>query len=41
MRNKVIDEGILTANELLHLLSNVVVVDQTEIREVVVKRGEF
>ncbi|KXA38883.1 terminase small subunit [Staphylococcus lugdunensis] len=41
VRNKVIDEGILTANELLHLLSNAAVGDETEIREVVVKRGEF
>ena len=40
-RKKVIDEGVLSANELLHILSNAAVGDETEIREVVVKRGEF
>ena len=40
-RKKVIDEGVLSANELLHILSNAAVGDESEIREVVVKRGEF
>ena len=40
-RKKVIDEGVLSANELLHILSNAAVWDESEVREVVVKRGEF
>lgn len=40
-RKKVIDEGVLSANELLHILSNAAVGDESEVREVVVKRGEF
>ena len=39
-RKKVIDEGVLSANELLHILSNAAVGDESEVREVVVKRGE-
>ena len=33
--------SVLSANELLHILSNAAVGDESEIREVVVKRGEF
>ena len=40
-RKKVIDEGVLSANELLHILSNAAVGDESEVREVVVKRGSF
>lgn len=40
-RSKLIDENVLKVNELLHILSNAAVGDETEIREVVVKRGEF
>ncbi|MBC8779515.1 terminase small subunit [Staphylococcus capitis] len=40
-RKRVIDEGVLSANELLHILSNAAVGDESEVREVVVKRGEF
>ena len=40
-KNKVIDENVLTANELLHLLTNSAVGDETETKEVVVKRGEY
>ncbi len=36
-----VDESVLTANELLHILTNVAIGDETEIREAVVKRGEF
>ncbi len=36
-----VDESVLTANELLHILINAAIGDETEIREVVVKRGEF
>ena len=32
---------MLSANELLHILSNAAVGDESEVREVVVKRGEF
>ena len=39
-RKKVIDEGVLS-NELLHILSNAAVGDESEVREVVVKRGTF
>ena len=38
---RIIDEGVLSANELLHILSNAAVGDESEVREVVVKRGEF
>ncbi|OLF65703.1 terminase small subunit [Staphylococcus sp. MB377] len=40
-RSKLIDENVLKVNELLHILSNAAVGDETEVREVVVKRGEF
>jgi len=40
-RKRIIDEGVLSANELLHILSNAAVGDESEVREVVVKRGEF
>lgn len=40
-RKRIIDEGVLTTNELLHILSNAAVGDESEVREVVVKRGEF
>lgn len=40
-RKRIIDEGVLFANELLHILSNAAVGDESEVREVVVKRGEF
>lgn len=36
-----VDESGLTANELLHILTNVAIGDEIGIREVVVKRGEF
>lgn len=36
-----IDESILSANELLHLLTNSAVGDETETKEVIVKRGEY
>lgn len=40
-RKKMVDESVLTAKELLHILTNAAIGDETEIREVVVKRGEF
>ena len=40
-RKKMVDESGLTANELLHILTNVAIGDEIGIREVVVKRGEF
>lgn len=40
-KKKVIDESILSANELLHLLTNSAVGDETETKEVIVKRGEY
>lgn len=40
-RKRIIDEGVLSANELLHILSNAAVGDENEVREVVVKRGDF
>ncbi|MCO6212047.1 terminase small subunit [Staphylococcus epidermidis] len=40
-KKKVIDESVLSANELLHLLTNSAVGDETETKEVVVKRGEY
>ena len=40
-RKRIIDEGVLSANELLHILSNAAVGDESEVREVVVKRGDF
>lgn len=36
-----VDESVLSAKELLHILTNAAISDETEIREVVVKRGEF
>ncbi len=35
------DDSILTAKELLHLLTNVAIGDETETKEVVVKRSSF
>lgn len=40
-KKKVIDESVLSANELLHLLTNSAIGDETETKEVVVKRGEY
>ncbi|MEB7692148.1 terminase small subunit [Staphylococcus epidermidis] len=40
-QKKVIDESVLSANELLHLLTNSAIGDETETKEVVVKRGEY
>lgn len=40
-KKKVIDESVLSANELLHLLTNSAVGDETETKEVIVKRGEY
>ena len=40
-KDKVIDENVLTAKELLHVLTNAAVGDETETKEVVVKRGEY
>ncbi|WP_341774999.1 terminase small subunit [Staphylococcus hyicus] len=39
--DKMVDESILTAKELLHLLTNAAVGDETETKEVVVKRCSF
>lgn len=40
-KDKIIDENVLTAKELLHVLTNAAVGDETETKEVVVKRGEY
>ena len=40
-KDKVIDENVLTAKELPHMLTNAAVGDETETKEVVVKRGEY
>ncbi|UWF56703.1 terminase small subunit [Staphylococcus hyicus] len=40
-QDKLMDDSILTAKELLHLLTNAAVGDETEIKEVVVKRSSF
>lgn len=40
-QDKVMDDSILTAKELLHLLTNAAVGDETETKEVVVKRSSF
>ncbi|MBY7665468.1 MULTISPECIES: terminase small subunit [Staphylococcus] len=40
-QEKVMDDSILTAKELLHLLTNAAVGDETETKEVVVKRSSF
>lgn len=36
-----VDESVLSAKELLHILTNAAIGDETDIREVVVKRGVF
>ncbi|WP_105992419.1 terminase small subunit [Staphylococcus agnetis] len=40
-QEKVMDNSILTAKELLHLLTNAAVGDETETKEVVIKRSSF
>ncbi|QDW99639.1 terminase small subunit [Staphylococcus agnetis] len=40
-QDKIMDNSILTAKELLHLLTNAAVGDETETKEVVVKRSSF
>ncbi|PTG00729.1 terminase small subunit [Staphylococcus chromogenes] len=40
-QDKIMDDSILTAKELLHLLTNAAVGDETETKEVVVKRSSF
>lgn len=40
-QDKVMDDSILTAKELLHLLTSAAVGDETETKEVVVKRSSF
>ncbi|WP_348634636.1 terminase small subunit [Staphylococcus sp. GDY8P112P] len=40
-KNKVVDDKVLSANEILHLLSNAAVGEETEMKEVVTKRGEY
>ncbi|UXS59930.1 terminase small subunit [Staphylococcus ureilyticus] len=41
VKSKVIDDNVLSANEILHLLSNAAVGEETEMKEVVTKRGEY
>lgn len=38
---KVIDDNVLSGNEILHLLSNAAVGEETELKEIVTKRGEY
>lgn len=38
---ELLTKRVLSANELLHILSNAAVGDESEVREVVVKRGDF
>ena len=40
-RKKVIDEGVLSANELLHILSNAAVGDESEVRGSLLSVGSF
>lgn len=40
-KDKIIDENVLNAKELLHVLTSAAVGDETETKEVVVKRGEY
>ena len=40
-KNKVIDDDVLSVNEILHLLSNAAVGEETKLKEVVTKRGEY
>ncbi|MDY3696928.1 MAG: terminase small subunit [Staphylococcus hyicus] len=40
-QDKIMDDSILTTKELLHLLTNAAVGDETETKEVVVKRKSF
>lgn len=40
-QDKIMDDSILAAKELLHLLTNAAVGDETEIKEVVVKKSSF
>lgn len=41
VKTKVIDDNVLSANEMLHLLSNAALGEETEVKEVVTKRGEY
>ncbi len=41
VKSQVIDDNVLSANEILHLLSNAAVGEETEMKEVVTKRGEY
>lgn len=40
-QDKIMDDSILAAKELLHLLTNAAVGDETETKEVVVKKSSF
>lgn len=40
-KEEYMDESVLTAKELLHVLTNAATGDETETKEVVVKQGEF
>ncbi|WP_436942106.1 terminase small subunit [Staphylococcus xylosus] len=40
-KEKYMDESVITAKELLHILTNAATGDETETKEVVVKQGEF
>ncbi len=40
-KEKILDEGILEVKELLYLMSRTAIGEETETREVVVKRGEY
>lgn len=40
-KEEYMDESVLTAKELLHILTNAATGDETETKEVVVKQGEF
>ncbi|MDW4312486.1 terminase small subunit [Staphylococcus saprophyticus] len=40
-KDALIDENVLTAKELLHVLTNAATGDETETKEVVVKQGDF
>lgn len=40
-KEEYMDESVITAKELLHILTNAATGDETETKEVVVKQGEF
>ncbi len=40
-KEKILDEGILEVKELLYLMSRTAIGEETETKEVVVKRGEY